>query len=114
MASYINGTFIWVQHHAVTANQVATQLGVSPTAILGSIANEYNSRITSPALSVLGEPFQTAADIFATLHAHSFLYANYQALVGYSDEQLAALSKIQNPILIDVGPGNIRILQPSI
>jgi len=97
---------------AAAANEVGQVLGVSPNAVLGSVAEEFNSRISSNLFSNLGPVVQGLADLTSRVYSHVELAQNYEQSLSFSSEQLLSRSwlfKYQNPVLIDVGPGNISI-----
>ncbi|WP_136659165.1 hypothetical protein [Nitratireductor sp. XY-223] len=79
---------------------VAKELGVSPTAIVGAVANEYDTR------KKFNVGKQAIADGFANIWSFEHLQSRKMKPSGGTP---GIGYKIMSPRKIDVGPGNIRV-----
>jgi hypothetical protein len=114
-----DSTYRFINYNSNLANVIAGKLNVSPTAILGAVSNEFDSRYTQehnlsldPANFKLGFAFQGLADYYAMDRArylgHDDLKSQYNYIKSNPQIDELTLSKIDYPITIDVGPGNFR------
>ena len=85
-------TLGYVRSMAAAANEVGQVLGVSPNAVLGSVAEEFNSRISSNLFSNLGPIVQGLADLTSRVYSHAELAQNYEQSLSFSSEQLLSRS----------------------
>ncbi|HEX8166342.1 MAG TPA: Hint domain-containing protein [Beijerinckiaceae bacterium] len=117
MAQFQTLTFSYVRTIGPHANDVAQRLGISSNAVLGSVANEFDARLTA-SLNPLDPTFklgavpQMAADLVALRASDAFLRQNLLETQNISEAQAGSAGmafKLNNPVLIDVGPGNISI-----
>ncbi len=99
-----------VDMYSTSALQMQNLIGGSSIAALGAILEEYNDRYeTLP--DVLTQAF---ADYWATAHSnnHQEILQNFEYAQAQGAEwrlSLGTAGKLLNPVMIDVGPGNIQI-----
>lgn len=136
-------TLDFIGRNARAADRISRSLGISPEAIIGAVANEFDTR-QNPDLNwaSTGWAHQTAADLWAGGYSHDDLENNYDELIrhgppappGIFDSIASAVEsfgeelpfvgewvkdgndgldrvkrKLNNPALVDVGPGNFQI-----
>lgn len=105
-------TIRYIESQSKYIHSISQKLGISEGAIAGSIANEFDSRISSSIFSLLSAGPQAFADAVAIFRTNNSLVENYKLFQNMSEAEIAAgnFSKRDNPILIDVGPANIKII----
>lgn len=97
----------FIARQAATAQRVADKLRVSRNAVIGAVANEFDTRHNPDlTLSSRGGTAQAASDWSALRADHQEIADNYNAIKADNPN---VGGKLTNPAMIDVGPGNIRI-----
>ncbi|MCY6380985.1 hypothetical protein [Hoeflea prorocentri] len=100
---YMETTRKFVEKTGKLAMPIARELGVSPTAIIGAVANEYDTR------KQWGWGVQAGADVWARMSSFGPYPRIPKQRIEPSSGKPGVLRKIVNPFTIDIGPGNIRV-----
>lgn len=115
-------TLDYIARNARKVDEVARKLGISPEAIIGAVANEYDTRY-NPELSFdrRGGTGQALGDFFSRysiwdgFNDHQDIKDNYEFInrrdqdKKFTDIFMDFPGRFANPAMVDVGPGNIRI-----
>ncbi len=101
---YTNQAFSYVASQAGQIKDVAVALGLSEMAIAGAIAEEHDAFLSK--LNV-----QLAADAYADLNllSHTDIVLGVKNAKAKSDQVVSLFDKLAQPVLMDVGPANIKI-----
>ena len=111
-SDFTQETKTYMEQVAPWAQWVADHLQGRATAILGAVANEYDTRHNSdpPWYDTRNGNFQQAGDraveFTASVRGHDFISGNYDAVKAGAPNPGG---KAINPVMIDIGPGNVRV-----
>lgn len=108
--AFTASTIDFIATNASLAEQYGNNYGVSPRAVMGAIANEYDTRF-NPDLMFDGRGYygQAIGDLFGVSwrpwdNDHEYYSQRYEL---YKSREVT--NKYQNPAAVDVGPGNVKI-----
>lgn len=96
----------FITRHAATAQRVADKLGVSRNAVIGAVANEYDTRHNPDLAADVRGALQGTGDWWVSGNTHQQLLDYYNAIKVREPDWW---QKPLNAASMDVGPGNIRV-----
>lgn len=100
----------YISKYGHLATQYSSNYQVSPLAVVGAIANEYDTRYnTDLKWTSRGYVVQALGDMFAQPFGFRSAFSHDEMLKYYSDYESGESRSKLNPAAIDVGPGNIKI-----
>lgn len=96
----------YIERVAPWAKEAADRLNIPAAAILGAVANEYDTRFNPDlAFGLRGGAAQAFADWWSAGSSHDEISEDF----GDRESGKSAASKFWHPAKIDIGPGNIRV-----
>lgn len=105
-SAFTRQTKQYIERVAPWAKEAADQSGVPATAILGAVANEYDTRFNPDLTSdIRGRAGQAFGDWYGGGRSHEKVKGDYETVKSGNVWE----SKLWHPVMIDVGPGNVRI-----
>ncbi len=101
-------TLDFIAKNTPEAEELAAKLGVSDNALLGAVANEFDTRFNPDLIfDTRGGTILWVGDLIASIFNSDQILNNYEAIKA-SNPNVGGL-KPANPATIDVGPANFRI-----
>ncbi len=96
-----------VDLYSLSASQTSAILGINSDAAIGAILEEYNDRFESGS-DIFWQALGDNASFFLNSN-HADLLQEFNEINQLSPQQRNELNKLSNPILLDVGVGNVQI-----